>query len=57
VNGEELQRRLDGRSYSWLAQRLNVTARAVSYWAHGERSISADIASRVRALLPLSGDH
>jgi plasmid maintenance system antidote protein VapI len=56
VNGEELLQRLDGRPCAWLAERLEVSARAVRYWLHGERAISEETAARIRALLPLSQD-
>lgn len=56
VKGEELQRRLDGRSYAWLAAYLGVSRYLVRLWALDMRRISPERCERIRARLPLPGE-
>ena len=56
MNGEELRRRLDGRTITWLARELGVSRENVSMWANDGKKIPAERARQIRERLPLPGD-
>ena len=56
MNGEELRRRLDGRTHAWLAKHLGVTRGLVWKWAHDQKPVPEEHACAIRERLPLPDD-